>query len=357
MKKRTRVIVIILIILLLLFAFVFLFLQNGKNQVKSENKDAELTNIGQKTDSVNEGDGALRKGEIMYEGKRYRFNRDVVSVLIMGMDESNPATGEGASGQNNTEPESGSDIIADPMFLLVMNPHLKKTLVIAINRDALAEVNIYNEADEIEATVRQQISTQFRYGDGKEKSCERQVEAVSGFLHDLPINGYAAIDMKAIPLLTDSLGGIPVTVLEDMEYPEVNMNLKAGEEVLLTGEDAYHYVHLESNHPMDNYDMRFDRQKQYMTTFLAEAKHQASKDITIALSLYKTMNESKVTDISLSKFTYLVTESVTYDFDISNMYSLEGAYTKEESTGKNVFTVDEEALETMLIDVFYEMVE
>lgn len=390
MKKKKIRTWIILAVLVVVFISGFLFWQNGKKRINEENENAELTNIGQFAENGSENDIRLRKGEVLYDGKIYRFNRDVISVLIMGIDKT---VKEGIT-------------IADPMFLLVMNPHLKKTLVIAINRDAMAEVDIYEESGNPEKTVNQQISTQFAYGDGRELSCERQVNAVSRFLHDLPINGYAAIDMKAVPLLTDSLGGISVTVLEDMDYPECGMNLKAGEEFLLTGEDAYNYVHLESNDPMDNYDMRFDRQKQYMTTFLAQAKNQASKDITIALNLYKTMNESKVTDISLSEFTYLVTESVTYEFDISNMYSLEGEYvnhsekaaeshaltdlasesmeTGETDGSENVqsggkmqtesntqagenadneyrrfreFVVDEQALEKMLIEVFYEPVE
>lgn len=51
-----------------------------------------------------------------------------------------------------------------------------------------------------------QIAIQHGYGDGKELSCELTRDAVSSLLYELPIHGYAAVNMAAIPELNDALG-------------------------------------------------------------------------------------------------------------------------------------------------------
>ena len=66
------------------------------------------------------------------------------------------------------------------------------------------------------------------YGDGMELSCERSVAAVSRLFYNLPISGYAAINMGAIPALNDAVGGVQVTVLDDVIYPEYDMDLHQG---------------------------------------------------------------------------------------------------------------------------------
>ena len=62
-----------------------------------------------------------------------------------------------------------------------------------------------------------------------------------------------------------------------------------------------------------------------------------------------------VTNIDLSVFTYMATEYMSYDFDIDNMYSLEG----EVIQGNNFeeFYVDDDALQELIIKLFYEPVE
>lgn len=78
-------------------------------------------------------------------------------------------------------------------------------------------------------------------------------------------------------------------------------------------------------------------------------------DIRVAVRLYQTVQKYMVTDIDLGSFTYLATEALDYDFDISSLYSLKG-----ETVQGNLFEefyIDEEALQELIITIFYEQVQ
>lgn len=57
-----------------------------------------------------------------------------------------------------------------------------------------------------------------------------------GMFHNISIDAYAAISMDAILELNDAVGGIEVEVLDDIIYPEYDMNLHQGDVVTLSGE-------------------------------------------------------------------------------------------------------------------------
>ena len=88
--------------------------------------------------------------------------------------------------------------------------------IIAVNRNAMALVDVYDEDGVYMGQYTKQITLQHGYGDGMELSCERSVAAVSRLFYNLPISGYAAINMGAIPALNDAVGGVQVTVLDDV---------------------------------------------------------------------------------------------------------------------------------------------
>ena len=244
---------------------------------------------------------------------------------------------------------------ADALFLLIINPHDKNVYVIAINRNSMAEVDVFDEAGNYQGIFTKQIALQHGYGDGKEESCLRQVKAVSRMFHGIPIHAYAAVSMDAIPELNDLIGGITVEVLDDIIYPEYDMDLHQGETVTLLGEQAYWYVRLRNENIFNSNELRLQRQKQYMTTFAAEAKNQAMSDIRVAIDLYRAVRKYMVTDIDLNEFTYMATEYMDYEFDRENMYSLQG----ETIQGNNFeeFYVDEDAMQDLIIKLFYEPAE
>lgn len=295
-----------------------------------------------------------KETETLYRGNSYVLNEDLVTALVMGIDKE---TVTRVGGQSWSAEETGGYAggQADALFLAVINPHKKNISVIAINRNAMAEVDVFDEDGNYQGVYTKQIALQHGYGDGGEESCLRQVKAVSRMFHDIPIHVYAAISMDAIPELNDVLGGITVEVLDDIIYPEYDMDLHQGETVTLNGEKAYWYVRLRNENVFNSNELRLQRQKQYLTTFAAQAKKLSVKDVRVAVKLYQAASKYTVTNVDLNKFTYMATEYLNYDFDVKDLYSLQGEVIQGNQFEE--FYVDEDALQELIMEVFYEPVE
>ena len=337
-------VITVITVILLAAGIVAVMRMAGKASLSVTVTGSEIMELGEKADELDEN-------EILYKGGDYVLNEDLVTVLVMGIDKETVTQVGGQSWTEDEESEYAGGQ-ADALFLLLINPHDKNVYVIAINRNSMAEVDVFDEEGNYQGIFTKQIALQHGYGDGKEESCLRQVKAVSRMFHGIPVHAYAAISMDAIPELNDLVGGITVEVLDDIIYPEYDMDLHQGETVTLFGEKAYWYVRLRNENIFNSNELRLQRQKQYMTTFAAEAKKQAMSDIRVAINLYQTVHKYMVTDIDLNEFTYMATEYMGYDFNIENMYSLQG----EAVQGNNFeeFYVDDEALQELIIELFYE---
>lgn len=294
------------------------------------------------------------ENEITYQDRRYALNEDLITILVMGIDKETVVE---VGGQSWTEEEESGYAggQADALFLMLVNPHKKNVSIVAINRNTMTGVDVFDEEGNYQGIFTKQIALQHGYGDGGEESCLRQVKAVSRLFHDVPIHSYAAISMDAIPELNDLVGGITVEVLDDVIYPEYDMDLHQGDEVTLHGKQAYWYVRLRNENVFDSNALRLQRQKQYLTTFAAVAKEQCISDVRVAVELYSTMQKYMVTDIDVSAFIYMATEYLNYDFDVSDLYSLEG----ETLQGNRFeeFYADEDALQKLIVELFYEPAE
>lgn len=350
-KKRFGIVTVTMIIIVTMIltavASVVVMRMTGKASLAATVASTEITELGEKADE-------LETNKILYKGGDYVLNEDLITVLVMGIDKETVVE----IGGQSWEEEEGSQYAggqADALFLLIINPHDKNVYVISINRNSMAEVDVFDEEGNYQGIFTEQIALQHGYGDGQEESCLRQVKAVSRMFHGIPIHAYAAISMDAIPELNDMVGGITVEVLDDIIYPEYDMDLHQGETVTLFGEKAYWYVRLRDENMFNSNELRLQRQKQYMTTFAAAAKNQSMSDIRVAVNLYQTVHKYMVTDIDLNEFTYMATEYMDYDFDRENMYSLQG----ETIQGSDFeeFYVDEDSLQDLIIELFYEPAE
>lgn len=71
-------------------------------------------------------------------------------------------------------------------------------------------------------------------------SCQYMVDAVSNLFYGMPINGYVALNMNAVAMINDAVGGVTVTVPEDMT--QVDPSFAEGAAVTLTGDQALKFT-------------------------------------------------------------------------------------------------------------------
>lgn len=273
---------------------------------------------------------------------RYVFNEDIMTFLIMGIDQRSETVTEYSEGF-----EGGS---ADAIFLAVLNPHRKKLQIIAIDRNTMADVDIYDYYGNYEKTIQTQLCVQHGFGDGTVKSAESMVKAVSNLLYGLPINGYCAINMSAIEKINDFLGGVCVTVLEDLT--KWDKTLVKGKEVHLKGSSAFCYVQRRDVEVFGSAEGRLERQKQYITALIQKAKGELKKNPALPVTLFREMRPYMTTDLNVEKAAYLAGMATEFDFHSADIFKIEGENVMGEEYEE--FYVDEKALHDLLFEIFYE---
>lgn len=319
----------------------------GKSSLYSKVEAAapDMEPITAKEALTEEEEEKWQEGWVKYQGRVYAYNEDIMTFLFMGIDK-NSEVEEVAEGT-----EGGQ---ADALFLAVMNPRDKTIKIIGINRNTMTDVDIYNSEGAYVTTEKAQIAVQHGFGNGVEESCEYQRKAVSKLFYGLPIHGYAAIQMSAIPTINDAVGGVDVTVLEDLSIKDGT--LIKGANVHLMGKSAFWYVKYRDTNTFGSADMRLERQKQYLTSFIDAAKRAAKENISVAADLYQAIMPMMVTDVSLEEAAYLAPVLLDYRFGgEEGFYMLEGETVMGEVFEE--FYVNEDALYEMILDIFYELVE
>lgn len=288
-----------------------------------------------------EAENTLEAGSIRYHGDVYTYKKDIMTFLFLGIDR----TGEVSA---STDRFKGGQ--ADAMFLAVLDPDDKKIRIIGINRDTMTSMKVYDKNGKYAGKETAQIALSHAYGDGMEESCENSVDAVSNLFYGLPIHGYFALNMSVMAKLNDAVGGVDVIIPESASGLEPGWN--TGDEVHLTGDAAYQFIHYRDTSKEQSAEERLERQKQYLKNFIAQAKTAMKKDMTLPLQLYTQITPYMVTDVTADEAVYLAGEALSYSFGNEDLYSMTGEVRMGEEFEE--FYPDETALYEMILDVFYE---
>ena len=319
-KKLITVLSVVLSVVILLAAFTVIFIKNGEAKLREKLtfEDNGLT----KEDAY--GDNA----EVFYNGRGYVYNENLINILCLGVDK---------------EKADKKDRQADALYLLSLDTETKKFNVIAISRNTLADIDVYDMDNEFLSTDRAQICLSYVYGKDDEQSTKLTCKAVSRLLYDVPINAYCTVFLDSVATVVDAIGGVEVTIPDD-ELTHADPTWQKGKTIKLTGDNALKFLQYRG----ESHAPRLERQKLFINNFMSTAKTAFKKDITLSIDTFKKFSESSVTDIDVSQFTYLATEISGASF---KMHSLKG---KEGFDGMyETFEVDEQKLYKTVLDLFY----
>jgi LCP family protein required for cell wall assembly len=172
-----------------------------------------------------------QEGIVSYQGKNYKYNSDLRTYLMMGVDVDDPV-------QVASDYTEGGQ--SDAMFLLVVNSKTQSFSVVSINRNTMTDIALCDADGNDLGTISAQICLQHAFGDGKRLSCIRTVDVVEKLFGNIPISGYLAMNMGGIPQMNDAVGGVTLTALHDVSFPDQGVDLREGETVTLNGTQAYY---------------------------------------------------------------------------------------------------------------------
>lgn len=256
----------------------------------------------------------------------------------MGVDRSGPATAA-------EDYVSGGQ--SDAMFLLITDSLTRNISVIPINRNTMTDIRLCDKNGNYYGTFTAQICLQHGYGDGMKESCQKTLEAVSNLFYDIPINGYIAMNMDAMMILNHLAGGVTVEVLENIDYPALNVHLTEGETVTLSDEEAYAYLRSRDNE-FGAADKRLDREMQYSLGLYEGLKKAAGGNRSKALDMYEQLESYIVTNIV---FADIVEDLLKYGFDQSHIYTVPGKLVQGKKYEE--FYIDKNSLYDTMITILY----
>lgn len=288
-----------------------------------------------------EDDGEL----IFYDGTWYAPRKDLETVLVLGLDRSEQ---EGIA-------VTGDYAQSDLMLLLEIDRAGGRCRVIHLNRDAMAEIQDFDRYGQPSGTYTAQLTLAYAHAQAYTRNdttaCKAAVKAVSGLLYGVKIDHYVTLTMDGLMELNDLAGGVEVEIKDD--FSAVDPTLVQGETVTLWGEHALNYVRARW-YVGDNTNLeRMERQREYLLALQKKLSGLAEADGEFILSALTQVNEHMNSDCTAQQLAQLAEDIRTLPME--RISTLEG----EAVQGTNFmeFYVDEEALQRLVIEDFYEPVE
>ena len=279
---------------------------------------------------------AVRK-TITKNGTDYYPRQDINVIMLLGVDQEGPV-------QISQEPNHGNAV--DMVALMVFDEKTQSCTLISINRDTMLDMPALNEYGKEDGIFYGQLAYSHTYGTGGEDSCENTKKTISNLFYGMPIDYYIAMNMDAVAILNDAVGGVTVDVVDD--FSQVNASIPRGS-VTLRGEQARAFVQSRSGVGDQLNLSRMERQKEYMEKFAEAFRAKAEQSDTFALRTYDAVSAYIVSDMSVNTLDMLIDKY--QDYPIAEVLSLEGENVMGEEFYE--FYVDEEKLETLILRLLY----
>ena len=275
---------------------------------------------------------------IVRDGIAYYPRQDLTTILVMGIDRAGPVK---ASGSYNNP---GA---ADVIMLVICDETNETIRILAINRDSMAQVPVLGVDGKAALRRYEQLALAHTYGSGLEDSCENVRMAVEDFLGKIRIDHYAAVNMDAVAILNDAVGGVAVTVEDD--FSGVDEMIGIGN-VTLRGEQALSFVRSRKDVGDQLNLSRMKRQEEYVRGFAEALQAKLDEEDTFLMTAYEAVAPYMVTDISLNSLNSYAQRYKDYAY--AGLVSPGGENVLKK--GHYEFHADEEELAQLVLELFYE---
>ena len=291
-KNRKRLLLILDLLLVLLIAGgIFLF------QKRSEARERAAV-----------GEEALNRRYVQtvtLDGEEVALKRGLTSVLLIGTDNfvNDAKQLEIEAFYNNN--------LADFLVILVFDHSAHTVTPFQINRDTMCDVPWLSVNGLVGGTQWEQITFAHTYGTGKEDSCVNTRNAVEGLLHGVPIDHYFAFTMDAVPVANDLVGGVTVTLEDDI--PALGNEYVKGAHITLKGQAALNFVRYRDHAFIDSNVTRMAHHRLYINAFTEAARAAAAANPDLVTDAYRAVEPFLCTDLSVENFTDMVNHLTDYE--------------------------------------------
>ena len=325
--KLNRYKEIFLVVLLLIFAVSLISVFGLAEKI--------IDRINNVSDSLHYTDTG--KSQFYYGGNKYSLNSNIESVLVMGIDSITLPDGKMSDSHQ-----------ADFIALLIIDKLDRTFSVLHINRDTMTEITQLDDSGNKYGSFDAQLALAHTYGGEGKFQCRNTVAAVENLLYNISIDHYISFTMDAIPIINDSVGGVTVTLDEDLT--EIGDEFVKDAKITLSGDQALAFVRYRNSDATTSNLGRMERQRQYITAF---SEQYTAVPLDSALETLADVSEYVVSDCTANQLSLLMERLQSYAY--AGTLSLKGEAVK---TGEYVeYYVDDLAAQKTVVDLFYEIEE
>lgn len=271
------------------------------------------------------------------DGISYFPRQDITTVLLMGIDQYGPVQ---SSGSYNNPGD------ADVVMILTLDETNKTYNVLSLNRDTMVDMPVLGLGGKKVGSRTAQLTLSHTYGSGLQDSCENTKQTVSQLLYGLNIDYYVSLNLDAIEILNDAVGGVKVTVTDD--FSMVDSSIPKGD-VVLNGKQAVSYVQARKNVGDQLNTNRMNRQNEYIDGFMNAFQAKLEDSESLSVDLYNQLTPYMVTDCTDSVLTTLISKFSEYK--LTEIVTPEGKNQKGEEYME--FHLDEQKLDELILRLYY----
>ncbi|MCR5836807.1 MAG: LCP family protein [Lachnospiraceae bacterium] len=336
-KKKLIIIACILLVMGIIgFSLFEFYSSKGKHDLLISK---ETVNVNTIDDATSDNNG----NTIVYKGETYRFNKNLLSVVFLGIDNSvldnTDSTGDRQSGR------------ADAIYILVYDTVSHKCSMIPISRDTMVDVDAFAKDGAAVGIEHTQISLSYGYGNTPEQSCNNTLTSLSRLFYNLPFTNCVALNWDSIGPLSNVAGGVSVVALEDIKTEK--STITKGDYVTLKGDDAWSYVKYRDVTKLESNPLRIERQKQFMGQFANNVILLTQNDPKFIGQLYDTGKDYMYSNLDRNSLIYLGSEIVSNVRSSNDVHIVEIDGQVKNDDIYAAFYPDETSLFEALLRVFY----
>lgn len=289
---------------------------------------------------INSGSSTDSREIITYKNETYVKKGNLETYLIAGID---------APGKVEKVTEYDGTGQCDVLAVIVRDRSTDQCKLLSIDRNTITAVKSLDNDGTYLDTTDIQISLAHAMGFDQQVRAENTVDAVSHLLGDQTIDGYAMVNMGAIQVVNDMVGGVTVTIEDD--FSDVDPSMKKGETVTLMGEQAEKYVRSRKEISDGSNQNRMNRQSTYEEAFKPAFRNKCAENSKFPLEVYHAMEDYMTTNISAKKFCRLAI--LMSDENQDEKVAISGTYGLDED-GWQTFTPDADSLQEAILELFYQ---
>lgn len=268
---------------------------------------------------------------------KYFPRQDITVMMVLGIDQYGPV---------KSSEYYRNDGAADSIMLLIFDETNEDCTIVYLNRDMMLDMDVLGVRGDYAGTRYGQLALAHTYGTGLEDSCENTRNTIEKNFLGINIDYYVAMNMDAIPILNDAVGGVKVNVVDD--FSKVDPTITMGE-VTLTGNQVINFVRTRKDVGDQTNSTRMERQKEYVNSFMQSLYAKEHEEVDFLLNFYEQVAPYIVSDCSVKTLSGMINRYV--DYEIKEVVSLDGE--SKIVDGHYQFYADEQAMEELILRLFY----